>query len=342
MPQSSLHDPRASLCDDLGRTVRYVRISITDRCNLRCKYCQSNAQTCYIPHDNILQYEEILRIVKILHGLGVAKVRLTGGEPFARKGCPDLISLLRTQFPNLDLRITSNGTLLQEHVPMLKKFHVNAVNLSLDTFDAQVFTEITGANLLGNVLNSLDALLAANIQVKLNAVALRGITQPALDDFIYAATSLGIDVRFIEFMPIGHDTAWSKDLFCPVADILALAWERVPLQPVSVDNPLQGPARMFEIKGKRGRLGFISPISNHFCHTCNRLRLTSDGYLRLCLYDDQQYPLRTLMREEKLDDLALAEKIKQVIRTKPLGIHLLQARKQQQPVAQRTMSGIGG
>ncbi|MBQ7585127.1 MAG: cyclic pyranopterin phosphate synthase MoaA, partial [Desulfovibrionaceae bacterium] len=177
--------------------------------------------------------------------------------------------------------------------------------------------------------------------VKLNAVALNGITQKELDNFIYAATSMHIDVRFIEFMPIGADSSWSNEWFCPVSEILALAFERVKLIPACEEKLLQGPARMFKIQGHAGRLGFISPISNHFCHTCNRLRLTSEGSLRLCLYDDEQYPLRPLLREEKWDDAALAQMIKKLIVNKPLGINLLKARGAH-PVAKSTMSGIGG
>ena len=333
---------KACLCDNLGRIVRYLRISITDRCNLCCKYCQSNAQTTYIPHNNILRYEEMLRLIRILHRLGVNKVRLTGGEPLARKGCVEFLATLRREFADLDLRLTSNGTLLEPYVRDLQKFGINAVNISLDTFDAQTFAMLTGQNMLNEVLATVDALLKAKIKVKVNAVALQGITQKSLEEFIYFAKTMAIDVRFIEFMPIGQNTVWSDKLFCPLNEILELASQYVELIQEQVTNEAQGPARMFKIKGSSGRLGFISPLSNHFCHTCNRLRLTSDGNLRLCLYDDREYQLRDLLRDHKTSDSDIAALIQRSMKDKPLGVNLLQARKKDSPVAKRNMSKIGG
>ena len=331
----------APLVDALGRTMRYLRLSVTDRCNFRCLYCQSSARQTFIPHDDILHYEEFLRLVEILTGLGITKVRLTGGEPFARKGCADFLAALRRRFPTLDLRITSNGSLLEDYVPLLKELRVGCVNLSLDTFDPDTFADITGSALFSKVVRALEALLRAGIPVKLNAVALKGITEHSLDDFLLAARDMAIDVRFIEFMPMGADTLWSLGRFCSVDEIRALCEEKVRLIRVSDVQPTDGPARMYQIADSPGRLGFISPLTNHFCQSCNRLRLTSEGALRLCLFDDHEYPVRSWLREEKASDATIAERVRTLCRTKAVGADLLRA-KTKTEVARRSMHGIGG
>ena len=149
-----------ALHDDHGRTVRYLRLSLTDRCNLRCLYCHSNARHQCIPHEKVLRYEEMIRLVQIVRGMGVGKVRLTGGEPFARKGCDDFLLRLRQRFDDLDIRITTNGTLLEEHIPLLQRIRISAVNLSLDSFDRETFARVTGRDMLPEVLRALDAMLA--------------------------------------------------------------------------------------------------------------------------------------------------------------------------------------
>lgn len=215
-----------ALHDDHGRTVRYLRLSLTDRCNLRCLYCHSNARHQCIPHEKVLRYEEMIRLVQIVRGMGVGKVRLTGGEPFARKGCDDFLLRLRQRFDDLDIRITTNGTLLEEHIPLLQRIRISAVNLSLDSFDRETFARVTGRDMLPEVLRALDAMLAAGIRVKINAVGLRGINDGQLADFVHAAMTLPVDVRFIEFMPMGMNSmkrtstgrvmaAWTKSASWP-------------------------------------------------------------------------------------------------------------------------------
>ncbi|MBO4334907.1 MAG: GTP 3',8-cyclase MoaA [Desulfovibrio sp.] len=333
--------PPLCLGDAFGRSIQYLRLSVTDRCNLRCSYCQSNAVHEFIPHEHILHYEEILRFVNIVYHLGIEKVRLTGGEPFVRKGCAEFLWMLRQKFPSLDIRITSNGTLLAEHVTLLKRIRVGAVNLSLDSFDAETFATITGRKLLPQVLASLEKLLAEGVVVKINAVALRGITEREIDNFLSFANTYGVDVRFIEFMPMGRDTLWNASRFCPVSDLLALIEERVRLQPCPSDERSDGPARMFSMAGRKGRIGVISPLSNHFCHTCNRLRLTSEGALRLCLFDDHEYPLRPMLCDPTVRDEDIAAYLRKLCQTKPLGYDLLRAKKGT-AVARSVMSGIGG
>ncbi|WP_165069206.1 GTP 3',8-cyclase MoaA [Desulfovibrio sp. ZJ200] len=330
-----------ALLDGHGRTVRYLRLSVTDRCNLRCLYCRSNvAQRC-IPHSQILRYEEITRMVGIAASLGVRKVRLTGGEPFARKGCDGFLVMLHERFPDLDVRITTNGTLLAPHIPLLRHVRVSAVNLSLDSFDRATFARVTGRDLLPQVLAALDALLAAGIRVKINVVAMRGVNDGQMDDFVHAARNMPLDLRFIEFMPMGSATPWSVENFWSTAEIQAEAERRARLIPATADAAESGPARMYRIAGGLGRLGFISPLTNHFCLSCNRLRLTSDGALRTCLFADKEYRLRGLLRQPRITDETIVRVIRRACAAKPVGAELLRARRGA-AVAVKQMVGIGG
>lgn len=331
----------SALADGRGRAVRYLRLSVTDRCNLRCLYCHSNARHSFIPHEQVLRYEEMARMVGIMRRLGVQKVRLTGGEPFVRKGCADFLVMLRRRFPELDLRITSNGTLLPQYLDALREARVSAVNLSLDSFDRRTFARVTGRDMLPGVLNALDALLGAGIAVKINAVGLRGINDGQMADFVHAARTLPVDVRFIEFMPMGGDTLWCEGNFWPADAMLEAARACTPLEPVPAGADNAGPARMFRLPGGRGRLGFITPLSNHFCDACNRLRLTSDGRLRTCLFADGEYALRPALRHARLDDAAIARMVRAACRRKPVGAEILRQRRGA-AVALKAMWGIGG
>lgn len=329
------------LVDNHGRTVRYLRLSITDRCNLRCIYCCSNARQTYIPHPQVLRYEEMARMVSIMAAMGVVKVRLTGGEPFARKGSDEFLHMLHKRFPAMDLRITTNGTLLEPHIPLLRQIGVKAVNMSLDSFDRQTFAHVTGRDMLPAVLSSLDKLLEAGIKVKINAVAMRGINDRQMDDFIHAARTMPIDLRFIEFMPMGNGTLWNEDTFWPAAQIRAEAETRARLMPSRDDTGEAGPARMFSIEGGLGRLGFITAVSCHFCGSCNRLRLTSDGNLRTCLFDDREYGLRDMLRDTSVSDAQIGQFVREACAEKPIGADLLASRTKG-AVADKQMVGIGG
>ncbi len=330
-----------ALFDGHGRTVRYLRLSVTDRCNLRCLYCRSNVMQRCIPHSQVLRYEEITRMVGIAASLGVRKVRLTGGEPFARKGCDGFLAMLHERFPDLDVRITTNGTLLAPHIPLLRHVRVRAVNLSLDSFDRATFARVTGRDLLPQVLAALDALLAAGIRVKINVVAMRGVNDGQMDDFVHAARNMPLDLRFIEFMPMGSATPWSVENFWSTADIQAEAERRARLIPATADAAESGPARVYRIAGGLGRLGFISPLTNHFCLSCNRLRLTSDGALRTCLFADKEYRLRGLLRQPRITDETIVRVIRRACADKPVGAELLRARRGA-AVAVKQMVGIGG
>ncbi|WP_022655151.1 GTP 3',8-cyclase MoaA [uncultured Desulfovibrio sp.] len=334
------------LHDSHGRSVRYLRLSVTDRCNLRCLYCRSNARRRCIPHAQVLRYEEMARIVGIAAALGIGKVRLTGGEPFARKGCEAFLAMLRGRFPDMDLCVTTNGTLLEPYIPLLRRIKMSAVNLSLDSFDRATFARVTGRDMLPSVLSALDGLLAAGIRVKINVVAMRGANDGQMDDFVHAARNMPLDLRFIEFMPMGSGTLWSPENFWSADDIREEAARRARLIPVEADalgaEAESGPARMYRIEGGLGRMGFISPLTNHFCLICNRLRLTSEGALRTCLFADKEYRLRGMLRHPRITDEALAAVIRRACADKPVGADLLRARREGAAVAARQMVGIGG
>ena len=327
----------APLLDAHDREVRYLRLSVTDRCNLRCAYCR--VDNTFIPHDNVLRYEEMERIVAVAVSTGVRKVRLTGGEPFVRKGFPEFLQRLRARHPDVDLRLTSNGILLAPHAVLLRELDVR-VNLSLDTLHPERFARITGRDMLPRVLESMNALLAAGVPLKINAVALRGVNDGELAAFLDLARTRAVDVRFIEFMPMGDSTLWNTEHYWAATDILRAAEQLAELTPAPRNADTDGPARMYTLAGGAGRFGLITPLSNHFCATCNRLRVTSDGRLRTCLFDDKEYRLTPILRHPKLGDEALLRVLRRATLRKPIGAHILERRRG--AVAHRTMTAIGG
>ncbi|WP_320170718.1 GTP 3',8-cyclase MoaA [Maridesulfovibrio sp.] len=328
------------LQDKLGRRVNYLRLSVTDRCNLRCMYCVTK-DFKYIPHPDILRYEEMLRLIDLAAGMNINKLRLTGGEPFARKGFMGFIDNIMARHGEMDLRITTNATMIEPLVPDLKRLGVKRLNISLDTLDRQTFKEVTGRDHLKDVLATIEACLSHGIRVKINAVAMKGINDRELGDFINFARNNPLDLRFIEFMPMGDETL-SDSRFWSADDILRQASKFANLIQVKRTSENRGPARMYAIEGGKGRLGLISPVSSHFCATCNRLRITSDGHLRTCLFSDHTYNLRGIMRNPKLGDDMLRKVIAAATRDKPLGYHLLESRKGCEGVCETQMSAIGG
>lgn len=326
------------LQDSHQRVARYLRLSVTDRCNLRCSYCRSGAET-FIPHPDILRYEEMFQLIDLVVGMGIEKVRVTGGEPFARKGLMSLLESMRAAHPSLDIRLTTNGTLVAPYVQALRDVGVNAINLSLDTFDPDRYIQTTGRDLLPRVLENIDAMLDAGLTVKLNAVAMRGVNDAELPQFLRFAQARHIDIRFIEFMPMGEGTRWSQERFWPAESILEAAQSYVDLTPVPSAPENAGPARMYAMQGG-GRLGLITPLSNHFCAYCNRLRVTSDGRLRTCLFDDREFRLREPLRHPRLGLAAVRRIILAATQKKPLGVRILERRKNE--VASRRMTAIGG
>ena len=341
------------ITDQYGRGVSYLRLSVTDRCNLRCFYCRSCKYLKFIPHQNILTYEEMFKIIQAGIELGIQKVRLTGGEPFVRRDFLYFLARLRHKFPFLDLRVTTNGTLITNKVLALKDMGINCINISLDTLKPEKFQEITGRDFYHQVRAGIDRCLEENIRVKINIVALKGVNDNELEDFVRFALTHPVDIRFIEFMPIGGRTMWNRDFYWPAKEIVKAVQKMTPLEPVeisartntdhaSANSDTSGPARIFVLKEGRGRLGVISPLSDHFCDRCNRLRITPDGKLRACLFSDKEYRLLPLLRSPKLGPVQLKKVMERAGRKKPLGYNLLSREKNRQSVCQRVMSSIGG
>ncbi len=309
--------------DSFARPINYFRVSLTDQCNLRCHYCTPRPLSDKLPLRELLSYEELLRVLRVAVGLGVRKVRLTGGEPLLRRDVEKFISRL-LQIPGLqDVRLTTNGTLLAEKAGSLHRAGVRKVNVSLDSLRAERFRQITGADLLNQVWRGIEQVLKLGFeQIKLNMVVMRGINDDELADFAELSRELPIQVRFIEFMPIGTDTGWGPERYLPAREIMLKLAESGPLEPVESES-LDGPARVYRRPGYLGTLGFISPISEHFCSRCNRLRLTAQGRLRSCLLSDLETDLKAVVRGEGGED-GIREALLETIRNKPERHRLLE------------------
>ncbi|BCS89704.1 GTP 3',8-cyclase MoaA [Pseudodesulfovibrio sediminis] len=333
----------AALEDTHGRSVSYMRVSVTDRCNLRCTYCAGEGVN-FIPHPNILRYEEILELISLAKSLGVAKVRFTGGEPFVRKGFGEFMVDAARQYPDLDLCVTTNATLIGEHIDNFVQAGIKRLNISLDTMVPEKYAAITGRDLYATVIENINRCLDADMTVKINAVAMRGFNDSELPAFMEFATENRVDFRFIEFMPVGLETGWKDDLVWKAEDILEEAGKIVKLTPVTQPGERRnGPARMFAIEGGKGRVGLISPYTNHFCATCNRLRITSDGVLRTCLFSDKVYKLRDALRHPNLGIKAVERIVRAASRRKPIGHELLERMPAGKGGVCRTrMASIGG
>lgn len=286
--------PPFSLQDGFGRAITYLRLSITDRCNLRCVYCRPFGESSSLPHEEILSLEELERLVVIFVGLGVGKVRITGGEPFVRKGVMPFLARLR-RIPGLkELCLTSNGTLLAPHLNELKQIGISGVNLSLDTMRPQRFKEITGLNLFPEVYHCLEQLLALQIPVKVNAVALRDNSREELAEIVALAQRHPLQLRLIEQMPF-NGTGNGSGAFLGAEEIRAALAELLPgLQPAV--TAAGSTAQLFTAMGFQGRIGIIAGNSRLFCPECNKVRVTAPGIMKNCLYDHGVLDLKALLR----------------------------------------------
>ncbi len=328
--------------DTHNREVRYLRISVTDRCNLSCMYCVD--ENLYIPHDSILRFEEIERCIKVAHSHGIDKIRFTGGEPFVRKGFAEFMQKTCDTYPELDVRITTNGVLLKPYLQAIKNSNVK-INLSLDTFDSAKAKEISGRDFLSQILENMYALIDLKVPLKINAVAMKNINSNEMEKFVDLARNNVLDVRFIEFMPMGVDTIWEQKLYWPALEIMEEARKFATLHAISKDKTAHtvdthGPAQMYSIENGLGRFGIITPMSSHFCHSCNRLRITSDGKLRTCLFDDSEFDLVPILRDNTKNDKDLSSFIANATKEKKIGAELLALRKK--AVAGKRMVTIGG
>ncbi|MEE0705088.1 MAG: GTP 3',8-cyclase MoaA [Adlercreutzia sp.] len=331
--------------DSHGRVIDYLRISLTDRCNFRCVYCMPEEGVCAMSHEEILRLEEIERLVKVAAGLGIRSVRLTGGEPLVRKGVVDLVDAI-TKIDGIEnVSMTTNGVLLPRMIDDLKAAGLSRVNISLDTLDADQFRAITRVGNLEDTLAGIDAALEAGLNpVKVNAVTVRSLNQ----DFL-AFAKMSIDrplhMRFIEYMPVGDTseeggTGWGKQDVIPSEELFDTINKQAreaglpELRPAGTSKPLGwGPARYFEFPDAQGTVGFISPLSRHFCAECNRLRVTADGKVRPCLFSDTEYDVRSALREGS--EGAVRDVLLEALGAKPDEHH-------DKVGTERNMSQIGG
>ena len=346
-PEITSTAPQSSgLTDLFSRPISYLRLSLTDRCNLRCLYCvtedESNGCLTKLGHDDLLTYEELLRVVRVAVAMGITKVRLTGGEPLVRR---DVLGFIRdlTKIPHLDdIRITTNGVLLERYGRELYETGVTKVNISLDSLRRERVAEITGADCFDQVWRGIETVLALGFSpVKLNMVAMRQINDDEILDFARLSQRLPLQIRFIEFMPIGASSRWNADTYISTDEIMArisTLGELIPLQKGRND----GPAQVFRLGAEAaGSLGFISPLSHHFCDRCNRLRLTSAGTLRSCLLHDEEIDLRSVLRAQG-SDASIREALLAAIRNKPQGHQLEERLRQSGSDCHGRMSRIGG
>lgn len=286
------------LIDKFGRFHDYLRISVTDRCNLRCTYCMGPDGVKLLKHSAILSYEEIIRVVTVAAELGIKKIRITGGEPLVRKGIEGLVAQI-AEIPGIeDLSLTTNGLLLAEKAAELKKAGIKRVNISLDSLNPRVYREITRCGSLQKALEGIEAALEYGFHpVKINVVLMKGINDGEIEDFIKMVLQRPIDLRFIEYMHLdNHDKGW-KDKYLSLDAVkekaLAMGY---PLQP-SNNKEGCGPAETYDLPGAQGSVGLIHPISGHFCSKCNRLRLTADGYLKPCLFWQEEIAVRPVLKD---------------------------------------------
>lgn len=312
--------------DQFDREITYLRVSITDLCNLRCRYCMPEG-VCQKRHEDILSFEEIVEIVTAAAALGVKKVRITGGEPLVRRGCVDLVRMV-ADIPGIEeVDMTTNGVLLSRYAGELKAAGLRRVNISLDSLDPEKYAQITGGGTLKSALDGIRAAFDAGLTpVKLNTVLIGGFNDDEITDFVDLTQDRPLELRFIELMPMGGQ--FGKEAYVPGSRVLEAAPE---LREIPQDG---GVARLYRLPEGLGRVGLISPLSRHFCGSCNRLRLTSEGRLKPCLHSNQEIPVRGKHGQELLDILKTAVWEKPKMHGTLDAEHLSEAG--------RTMNTIGG
>ena len=329
---------RAHLVDTHGRTVRDLRLSVTDRCNLRCVYCMPSEGMPWLPHDQMLTYEELARIARVAVECGVTGIRLTGGEPTVRKGLANLVRLLRAISPTIDLSMTTNGIALRELAGELREAGLDRVNISLDTLRRERFTALARRDRLDDVLAGIAAARAAGFSpIKINTVLMRGVNDDEAVDLATWARAEHLELRFIEWMPLDFGKGWDRGKLVSGAETRAAIDAVYPLEPEAGHDP-SAPAKTWRYTDGRGRVGFVASVSSPFCGDCDRIRLTADGMVRTCLFAHKEWDFRTLLREGANDgriELLLREA---VLRKQPG--HLIGQAEFRQP--DRGMSAIGG
>ena len=305
----------SKLIDNCNRHLNYLRISITDRCNLQCRYCEPQDLIPKLSHADILTYEEILRVVRIATCLGISKVRVTGGEPLVRKGVYDFLSELTGIAGLKDVSLTTNGVLLKDNLAKIQAAGISRINISLDTLDPLKYREITGYDEFSRVWQGIEkAHQMGFYPIKLNIVALKGINEDELAEMARLSFQYPFHIRFIEYMPIGRsDFSPDSLLLAPeIKSRISNLGKMVAVQ----ENEHDGPARRYKFENAIGEIGFIPALSQHFCNRCNRLRLTASGQLRPCLLSDQQEDLKEVIRKGG-SDRQVADVFTKTVRHKP-------------------------
>src|SRR5689334_16752202 len=337
-PLPSLDRP---MTDPFGRTISYLRVSVTDRCDLRCFYCMSEDMT-FLPKADLLTLEELDRLCSAFIAKGVKKLRLTGGEPLVRR---DIMTLFRSLGRHVEsgrleeLTLTTNGSQLERFAGELRDAGVKRVNVSLDTLDPQRFRALTRWGDLSKVMAGIDAAQAAGLAVKINAVALKGETEDEAPSLIEWAHGRGMDLTFIEVMPMGDVTGHRVDQYLPLSVLKAGLMDRYGFEEIPYRTG--GPARYVRVRETGGRLGFITPMTHNFCESCNRVRLTCTGTLYMCLGQNDAADLRKPLRASEGND-ALATEIEEAIARKPKGHDFIIDRRHKRPALARHMSVTGG
>lgn len=330
------------MIDPFGRHISYLRVSVTDRCDFRCVYCMAEDMT-FLPKAEILSLEELDRLCSAFIGLGVKKLRLTGGEPLVRKNIMFLFRALSRHLESgalEELTLTTNGSQLAKYARELRNLGVRRVNVSVDTLDPQKFAAITRWGRLDKVQEGLAAAKDAGLQVKINAVALKGVNEDEIDDLVGWCGREGFDLTLIEVMPMGDIGGEMRlDQYLPLSVVRARLSERWTLD--EIDYRTGGPARYVRVCETGGRLGFITPLTHNFCESCNRVRVTCTGTLYMCLGQEDAADLRSPLRASESDTL-LEAAIHEAIARKPKGHDFIIDRRHTRPAVRRHMSVTGG
>ena len=329
------------MIDPFGRSIHYLRVSVTDRCDLRCVYCMAEDMT-FLPKSEVLSLEELDRLCGTFIDLGVRKLRLTGGEPLVRKNVMSLVRSLGARIGSglEELTLTTNGTQLTKYADDLARAGVRRINVSMDTLDAATFKTATRWGELDKVLDGIFAAKAAGLHVKINAVALRGVNEHEFDRMLGWCGEHGFDLCLIETMPLGEINEDRTDQFLPLGLVRQRLEQRWTLN--ASDHTTGGPARYFDVAETGTRLGFITPMTHNFCESCNRVRLTCTGTLYMCLGQEDAADLRAPLRDAALGEDGLRAAIAEAITRKPKGHDFIIDRRRQAPAVARHMSVTGG
>ena len=336
-----MSEPLSPMVDRFGRTVTYLRVSVTDRCDFRCTYCMAEDMT-FLPKRDLLTLEELDRMCSVFIAKGVRKLRLTGGEPLVRKNIMHLIRQLSRHLESCaleELTLTTNGSQLSHFASELADCGVKRINVSLDTLDAAKFHEITRWGDLARVMEGIDAAEKAGLKIKINAVALKDFNEREIPSMLEWAHGRGMDMTVIETMPMGDIDGDRTDQYLPLSQLRRDLESRFTLSDIPFKTG--GPARYVEVKETGGRLGFITPMTHNFCESCNRVRLTCTGTLYMCLGQDDAADLRSALRASEGDELVAAA-IDEAITRKPKGHDFVIDRTTRKPAVSRHMSVTGG